>query len=453
MCLMFVAWACLDLRQSTSYLLARDTGNEGELATCKRLGIREIKALKPDETLWDQSLPGFGARRQKGAGASYVLLYRNTQGRQRWHTIGRHGAPWTPEQARYEAKRLLGEVVAGRDPVADKLTKRHAMSVTALCDLYLSEALQGRILKASGTAKKASTLIVDKGRIERHIKPVLGHYPVGSVALSDVDRLLHDVANGKTKAKIKTGKRGLANVRGGKTAANRVAGLLGAIFTFAVRQGMRPDNPVRGLQRFADIKRERRLSDAEYRALGAGLQKAEGLVWPPALAVIRFLALTGWRSGEALGLRWEEIDVERRTARLADTKSDQSVRPLSRPACDILAGLPRNGDLVFTSTRGDIAMSGFRKIWKKVGSLGGLPADITAHTLRHSFASLAADLGYSDSTIGAAIGHKGRSVTSRYVHSADAVLIAAADVVAGHTAELMGEAKRAAVVVEMPKRA
>jgi integrase len=58
--------------------------------------------------------------------------------------------------------------------------------------------------------------------------------------------------------------------------------------------------------------------------------------------------------------------------------------------------------------------------------------------LRHSFASLANDLGHSEPTIAALIGHKGRSVTSRYVHSADAVLLAAADVVANRTLELMG---------------
>ena len=61
--------------------------------------------------------------------------------------------------------------------------------------------------------------------------------------------------------------------------------------------------------------------------------------------------------------------------------------------------------------------------------------------LRHSFTSLAADLGYSEPTIAALVGHNGRSITSRYVHSADAVLLAAADVVADRTAELMGEAE------------
>ena len=62
--------------------------------------------------------------------------------------------------------------------------------------------------------------------------------------------------------------------------------------------------------------------------------------------------------------------------------------------------------------------------------LGGLPADITPHTCAPSeFASLASDLGYSESRrLPLLVGHKGRTVTSRYVHAADAVLLAAAGI-------------------------
>ena len=85
-------------------------------------------------------------------------------------------------------------------------------------------------------------------------------------------------------------------------------------------------------------------------------------------------------------------------------------------------------------------------MFKKITQLGNISPEVTPHTLRHSFTSLAADLGYSEPVIAALVGHKGRTVTSRYIHSADAVLLAAADAVADRTLVLMGERRQAKVI-------
>jgi integrase len=419
-----------------------------------RIGLRDVRSLNVNELLWDTSVTGFGARRQKSEAVSYVLFYRTHEGRQRWHTIGRHGAPWTPETAREEAKRLLGDVARNLDPASNKKTARTAQSVSELCDRYLADAEAGRLLTRRKTSKKASTLAIDRGRIARHIKPLIGTLKVASVTPEDIDALLHDIAAGKTSADIKTGPRGFARVRGGKGAANRAVRLLGGIFTYAVARRMRTDNPCRGVVQFADGRRERRLNDQEYGQLGDALRQASDTnMWPAAVAVARFLSVTGWRSGEALSLRWDEIDFDRRTAMLGDTKTGQSMRPLSTTACEILGGLARSGGLAFPATRGDgtVIMSGFKKQWRKIVKLGRLPTDITPHTLRHSFASVAADLEYSDITIGALIGHKGRTTTSRYAHGADTVLLAAADAVANRVVDLMGKTPKAVVVIEADK--
>jgi integrase len=177
---------------------------------------------------------------------------------------------------------------------------------------------------------------------------------VPAVTREDVERFMHAVATGETAQRTKTGKkRGLSNVRGGKGAAARTLGLLGAIFACAERRRMVPENPVRGVIRYADGKRGRRLSDAEYAALGKGLAAAappkppkdgkpgRAAMWPAAIAATRFLALTGWRSGEALTLRWGMVDLARRTARLTDTKTGASLRPLSAAACDVLRASTR----------------------------------------------------------------------------------------------------------------
>ncbi|WP_198022759.1 MULTISPECIES: site-specific integrase [unclassified Methylosinus] len=384
-------------------------------------------------------MPGFGARRQKDR-ASYVLKYRTLDGRQRWHTIGRHGAPWTPDLARAEARRLLGEIVSGGDPAADRQEGRKAATVAELADLYLADATSGKILRR-GKAKKASTLATDKGRVERHIKPQLGSLKVKAVTRLDVERFYNAVASGETAATVKTGKHGLARVTGGRGTATRTLALVGVIFSYAVRLGLRPDNPTHGVEKHGYEQRERRASDAEYAALGAALHATSNQIVPVAREGVRFLALTGWRRGEMLALKWAEVDLAARTARLSDTKTGASSRPLSRAACAVLKALPRSGTLVFPSPKdSEKPMGGFHKIWLRLAEAADLPSDVTPHVLRHSFASVAADLGLSELTIGALIGHKGRSITSRYIHSADAVLLAAADLAADRIVELM-EAK------------
>lgn len=431
----------------------------------------------------DEELAGFALRVLPSGSKSYLVQYR-AGAQLRRKALGLHGLV-TAEQARGDAKALLGRVAewrkerragkAGADPLAVERqgAARQAHTVAKLCDQYLADAEGGRLLTRRGAVKKPSTLAIDRGRIERHIKPRLGRLAVADVTRADVERFMHDIAEGKTAATIKTRKRSLARVTGGKGTATRTVGLLGGIFTYAMRQGMRTDNPCVLVIRFADGRRDRRLTDEEYAGLGAALRQAEAAaredeaeggatpdrvarrrkatIWPPAIAAARFIALTGWRLGEVVGLRWAELDLGRRTAMLADSKTGRSMRPLSNATCDVLKAVPRlGGDRVFPPTRGGAdTVLNLKKLWPRIAKLGQLPADVTPHVLRHSFASLAGDLGYSELTIAALIGHKGHSVTSRYVHSADAVLLAAADAVANRSAELMGEKRQKAVVVTL----
>jgi integrase len=417
----------------------------------RKIGLREVRALAPNSEVWDAAVTGFGARRQRSAAVAYVVMYRTKEGRLRRYTIGRHGAPWTPETARAEAQRLLGVVAQGGDPAGEKRAARAAVTVAELCDRYLADAAAGRLLTRRGRPKRPKTLEGDRGRVARHIKPLLGRLPVAAVTPADVERFMHDVAEGRTAATVRVSKYGTARVRGGRTAAARTLAFLGAVFERAAKDGLREDNPVRRVVRFADGKRERRLTDAEFAALGEALRRGEAAgIWPPALACARFLALTGWRKGEALTLRWSEVDLARRTARLPDTKTGASVRPLPNAACDLLRSLPRLGERVFPASRGAAPMA-FTKHWCRIAKAAGLPADVTPHTLRHSFVSVGNDLDYSDSTVGALVGHRSGTMTGRYTHHADAVLLAAADAVADRIAELMGDAKPGGMVVAHPR--
>jgi integrase len=264
----------------------------------------------------------------------------------------------------------------------------------------------------------------------------------------NVEDFLHRVAEGETATRVHVRARGVARVTGGRGAASRTVSLLSAIYTWAVGKRLVAENPVCGVRRFADRRRERRLSDGEYAALGAGLGQARVAgVWPPAVACAKFLALTGWRKNEAVELSWDEVDLERRTARLRDSKTGASVRPLSQAACDVLRSMPRIADgpaRVFPSTRREARMN-FREHWLRIIKLARLPAGVTPHVLRHSFMSLANDLGFTEATIGMICGHKGHgaTMTRGYIHAGDAVFGAADRIAATTLDKLAGEPETA----------
>ena len=255
---------------------------------------RLVEAAEPagrDYFLWCDELPGFGLRVFASGRRSYLVQYR-TDGRTRRISLGLHGA-LTADDARREAKSLIGRVARGEDPAEERATRRSAITVAELCDAYLDAADKGLVTGKGGQPKKASTLYVDRGRIERHIKPLLGRRLVVDLTAPDVQRFVRDVQSGKTAAVVKTGSRGKAVVKGGPGTAARTVGLLGGILTYAVSEGIIPHNPATGVKRPADQKRKRRLSAEEFAALGRALRDVEteeAERWQ-AVAGIRLLAL------------------------------------------------------------------------------------------------------------------------------------------------------------------
>jgi integrase len=363
-----------------------------------RIGLREVAAMQPHTILWDLETKGFCARRQFSDVITYSVYFRARDGQQRFYKIGRHGV-FTPTQARDEAKQVLRNVSVGKDPAAELKVLRHGPTVAELCDEYEKRA----------NGKKVSTLKSDASRIATHIEPKLGKLKVASVTSENVENFMHSLSPGSAK---------------------RVVGLLGAIFSFAVKKGMRDTNPCTGVEKPKDAKRTRRLSDVEYAQLGTALNGGASVA-PIAASVIKLLTLTGWRSGECKNLRWSELDLPRQIATLGDTKSGMSVRPLSKIAVQIIEAQPRKDDFVFSYERG-FPISNLRPHWLNLE----MPKDVTPHSLRHSFASLSADMGYSDNVIAGMLGHARSSITSRYVHLEKA-LIESADAVAQETLRLM----------------
>lgn len=416
-----------------------------------RITKRTVEGLEPKQTVFDTDIPGFGARRQQEAITYFIK--RVVKGQQQWVTIGRHGGPFTAETARIEALKLLGSIAQGADPAQIRREEKFATTISELCNQYYKDAMAGNVLTRSGYAKKKSTLYVDEGRIERHIKPLLGRKKVKDLTKVDIRRFMHDVASGKTKVTVVTKKRGKAVVDGGRGTATRTVGLLGGILQYAVKHGIRSDNPVHGIERHRDKTRDRRLTPDEYKALGKGLRLAELQgANPKGLAVIRALAITGCRKSEIQMLRWPYIDESGSCLRFPDTKTGKSIRPLGKSALDLLTAQIREAanDAVFPGERGRF-YDGTPKIMDTVRSLAKLEDKnedghyaVTLHTLRHSFASIANELGFTEATIASMLGHRLGTITSRYIHHLDSTLIAAATKVADHISSLIKEGEATA---------
>jgi len=396
---------------------------------------RAVDALNPDPErdvfLLDSELKGFGVRMKPSGSAAYFIRYKRPDGSGRRLVLGKIGS-MTPDEARKIAREKLNAVAKGADPSAERHATRTAVTVKELCRLYIEVAERGLIMGKHGRPKKSSTLLTDRGRIDRHIIPLLGRKRVDEVTQTDINRFLRDVTVGKTAIDEKTGFRGRAIVEGGAGTAARTVGLLGGIFSFAITEGIIRANPVHGVRRPSDNRRDTRLTPEDYRKLGLALQVlAHEGGNPKVLAAAWLLALTGCRRGEVENLRWAEVDFDSRSFRLSDTKEGTSVRPVGAPVLEILRSLPRDKGQIFVlpGTKVDKAFAGLPKAWTRIAKRADLP-HVTPHVLRHSFASAANDLGFTEATISAMLGHSAGSITGRYVHHLDSVLIAAADCVA-----------------------
>jgi integrase len=383
----------------------------------------------------DRGLKGFVLVVTPAGAKSYAVDYRAGSGRgspKRRLTIGKHGSPWTPQTARIEAKRLLAEVAAGRDPAAARHEKRNALTFGELVDLYLAEG---------AGHKKPSTLKVDRGRIEHHLRPFLGKLRADRIGRAEIERMRDAVAIGRTAEKVASAekrRRGSIAV-GGKGAAAQCVALVGSIYAFAIGRGLYADNPARGVKKAPVRKIERFLSEAEIARLAEALDaevQQSGNPYPP--AAIKLLLLTGCRKGEIANLRWDYVDFDHACLRLPDSKTGARVVYLNAPARALLQELPRisGSPRVIPAMRADAAGPAIDKVWSRVRTAAGL-SDVRLHDLRHSFASVGAAGGLSLPIIGALLGHKHATTTARYAHLSADPLRAANDAVGARIAAAM----------------
>lgn len=401
-----------------------------------KLTKRTVDASAPgaaERFVWDNELAGFGLRVWPSGRKAFVAQYRlhgGRGGRQRRVTIGTFPA-MPVDAARARAAEVLAKARLGTDSAGERDKARTADTVADLVDLWLAEA--AHVNRRTGATRSASSLAGERGRVDAHVRPLLGRKRLVDLTRADVERFRDAVARGATKGERPTKLRGRARVRGGTGTATRTVRLLSSICAFGVDRGLLSDNPCKGV-RLAPVKAMNRfLSGAELQRLGAALEAAaaDG-AHPHGLNIVRLLALTGARRSEIASLRWGEVDVEHGCLRLAASKTGAKVIPLAPAALAILEALDRQkgSDWVFPASRGDGHFVNVGKLWEDVRARAGLEG-VRLHDLRHTFASFGAAGGFGLPVIGALLGHKQVSTTARYAHLTDDPVKRAAERIGG----------------------
>jgi len=380
----------------------------------QKLTKRVVDAARAEDGerfLWDPELPGFGLRVRPSGRRYYVVQYRS-KGRTRRLTLGPHGA-LTPDQARRKAAKLLAEARDGGDPAVEIRSAAKSITVADLAKRFLAQHAE---LK-----KKPTSLRNDRLNLRLHVLPHLGTLRLAAVTREDVATLHH----------------GLHET---PTAANRVLALLSKMFNLAERWGLRTDgtNPCRHVEHFPERRRQRFLSDDELARLGGVLNEVEqnSTESAEAIAAIQLLLFTGCRVSEVLGLRWEEVDAERRCLRFLDSKTGAKLIPLNRVALEVLTSRTRRSHWVISGRNSDQPLVNLAKPWKRIRELAGLE-DVRLHDLRHTHGSSAAGAGLSLHLVGALLGHRQPATTARYAHLADDPVREASERVGNHLASAM----------------
>jgi integrase len=291
---------------------------------------------------FDAGFPGLALRVTENGRKSWSLFYR-FNGRLRRFTIGRYPAI-KPSQARREATNALERVRQGIDPAEEKRARRDKPSPEAeTFEVLVQGYLERHVRKNSAPA----TYQEAKRDLEYNVLPKWRNRPIASISRRDAIDLIDGLVE-----------------RGVEIQANRTLARLRALFNWAIEKDRISASPVDHMKPpTKERARDRALTDDEIRWFW---QACDEIGWPFG-AVFKLLLLTAQRRDEVGGMKWTEIDVDKRTWTLPRhrVKSDRGHEVhLSDAAIEVLRSLPRivsagnERDLVFTVT-GTTAVSGF----------------------------------------------------------------------------------------------
>jgi len=373
----------------------------------ERLSKTVVERIVPagqDFVVWDETLPGFGVRVKPSGVRSYIVQYRNrSSGESKRLTIGRHGPLLTFDQAKKQARAMLADAMRGEDPAEARKVARKAPSVAHLAVDYLE--------RHAVPKKRPKSVRDDRRMLDAVILPKLGAKKVSSVGRRDIEAI-H------------------VTMKERPYQANRVLSLSSKMFNLAVEWGWRPDNPVKGIERYQEHKRDRWLSDDELRQLCSVLDEHPNARTANA---VRLQLLTGARLGEVLASRKDDFDLQRGvwTKPSHQTKQKRTEHvPLSAQATALIASIIETSDpessFLFPGNKPGQPLRELKKFWSSVMRQTGI-TNYRRHDNRHTYASHLVSSGLSLEIIGQLLGHTITTTTKRYAHLADDPLRAATE--------------------------
>ena len=367
---------------------------------------RKLPLRETEYCIWDSELAGFGLR-VRPSGNYYWFVRLRHRGKHRRITLGRSDE-LDAGLARAQARRLLAEVAL------DGLPKRAVIKATPILSDFVETYWDdlSRVWKPSTTKRNWNAW---KGALA----PEFGVMRVADILPADIHRW-RDGCAGRSECRF-----------------NRALPVLASLLKYAeaLRLRRKGSNPCRGMPRYWQAPKERYLTPAEYRRIGAALREDEA-AFPAQVAIIRLLMFTGARVGEIQNLHWEWVQPPRLL--LPDSKTGPKTIWLNSQALEILSHVPRREDcaVVFPNRSGSKPVI-LANWWLPFRRRCALP-DVRVHDLRHSFASTAIMDNVPLATIGKLLGHVLTETTAKYAHLSDDVIGDAADRISGSLAQAIG---------------
>lgn len=288
-----------------------------------------------DEYHWDSKMSGFGVRVTPRGVKSYVCQYRMPGKNARRKTLGKHGAPLTPDKARKLAEEMLWDVKRGIDPVdaeRERIRKRETQEfekyVERFADLYLKSEWPDSWQDANA-------------RLVNHVVPVFKGRAVSDIKRADISDLLD-------------------GLRDRPALARNTHAVLRKLFAWAVDRDHIATSPMPKAPP-AVKQRKRTLSPDEIRALWRATDKLN----PPFGSFVRLLLITGQRRNEVAGLPWAELSQAESLWTLdgkrAKNDADHLVHLSDLAMTEFSALQWKKRGLVLTTT-GKTAISGFSRM-------------------------------------------------------------------------------------------